>query len=132
MKMNKTRLFALTALALVCVGCHKDEEPQGEAYDTPYSRMKDPEYRKKIDESLDERKALMTEASQIAAELEAEMAKDPSSPKVAELEAAREKVSQKILQQRMKASALVRERIEQEQQAIKAREEKENLKKGNN
>lgn len=123
---DKVLLIAAVAAALCC-GCGKDEEktPSADPYDTPFSRMDDPEYRKALQDRVDGRKELMRETVALAKELEAERAKDPASAKVKELEEKQRQLAERHLQQRAETQRLVAERVKREAKAVEDRKARE-------
>lgn len=126
MKTERLMLIAVAAAALCC-GCGKDEEktPPADPYDTPMSRMDDPEYRKALQDRIDGRKEIMRETMALVKELEAERAKDPASAKVKELEERQRQLAERHLQQRAETQRLVAERVKREAKAVEDRKARE-------
>lgn len=123
-----TRILLVTAaLASLCCGCGRDEEPAPAAdkFDKPYSRMDDPEYRKVLQERVDGRKEIMREQAALMQELKAVQAKDPASPRVKELQEKLRELAERHLRQRQETQRIVTERIRREVKAIDGRRQRE-------
>ncbi len=74
------RLLVGCALGCLC-GCGEEPQPEPVAetvQQPPYSRLKDPDYLKEIQQRKTEKRRLMVAGSQAAQELEAAKAADPS------------------------------------------------------
>ena len=98
-------------------------------YDEPYARMKDPSYLEQLKVQRDDQKEIMRRITVTRREI-AELGDDTNSTKYAELMARLEREAEELHRNNLKSQAIVRERINRENEAIKAK--KESLKqKGN-
>ena len=115
--------LAALAAAVVLVVCRsrKPAEPPDDPYAKPYGRMEDPKYLQKIDELRTEQKSIAKRLSTIRAEMAA-LGSDTNSARYAELQAEFEAARRDVEQNRAQAQRAVRDRILQEEAAIKAKE----------
>ena len=117
----RVALLALLAVSSAA-GCRRKEAPE-DPYAEPYGRLKDAEYTKKLEVQRDEQKDIAKRLVAIRAELEALKDEDTNSPRVVELKRQFRAAEEEMTKNRIISQALVRERILQEQEAIKAKKE---------
>jgi len=96
---------------------------QADPYDTKYSRMHDPAYLKQLDELREEQRQVAVKLSAAKAALDAAKEKGEDSPEYKSAQQALEAAKSDFLKNRAKAQLTVRERIMQENDAIKAKQE---------
>ena len=118
-------ILALAALAaavalVVCLS-RKPAEPPDDPYAKPYGRMEDPAYLKKIDGFRAEQKGIAKRLAAIRTEMAA-LGDDTNSARYVELKAQFEAACRDVEQNRFKAQMAVRDRMLQEEEAIKAKE----------
>ena len=117
-------LLAIAALvALVCLRGKSAAEQPADPYDTQYARMHDPVYLKQLDDLRKEQKGIarMLGEAQAALEQAKEKGEDSEEFKAAQAKMAAAKDA--FQKNRIKAQTLVRDRIMQENDAIKAKQE---------
>ena len=119
-------LLAVAAAAVVvCLRSRGGAEPEksADSYDTRYARMHDPAYLKELDALKKEQKgvARMLGEAQAALEQAKEKGEDSEEFKAAQAKMAAAKEA--FQKNRIKAQTLVRDRIMQENDAIKAKQE---------
>lgn len=121
---------AAVAIAVVCILMRRGEPAApADPYNEPYARMKDPAYLEQLKVQRDEQKAIMIRMNATRKEIAA-LGDDTNSTKYAELRARLESEAEELSKNNLKSQAIVRERINRENEAIKAK--KETLKqKGN-
>ncbi len=130
-KTKKTLAWALAAVAaaaaaavaVVLLRSPAEEAAPMDPYDTKYARMHDPAYVKQLDSLREEQRQVAMKLSAARADLDAAKEKGEDSP---EYKAAKEKMEaakNDFLKNRAKAQLVVRERIMQENDAIKAKQE---------
>ena len=123
-------LAAAVTVALVLIFARRggDGAP-ADPYNEPYARMKDPAYLEQLKVQRDDQKEIMRRMTATRREI-AELGDDTNSAKYAELRARLESEAAELHRNNLKSQAIVRERINRENDAIKAK--KESLKqKGN-
>ncbi|MBO7483154.1 MAG: hypothetical protein J6U17_04640 [Kiritimatiellae bacterium] len=104
-------------LAIAVCGCTDDSDASAQAAAEPRQevvvppRHEDPEYNARLQESVSERRALMSEMEKVRAEYEAAKESDPEGERVKELSAKMDECDAKLKDQRARATALVRGRI---------------------
>lgn len=113
------RFFCLAVFLLAFAsGCGRDEPSttvKGEPQDAPtVSRLKDPEYRKALDERTDGRLKIEAELTSLLKELKAEQEKDATSEKVKELEEKLRQLESKATEYRRETQRIIAERIRAE------------------
>lgn len=111
------------SLAFACCGCDRGEVSADSKVgaDAPsYERMKNPEYRKTLEERTDGRLAIQNEIAAAVKELAAEREKDPQSKKVVELEEKLRQLEQKSLEYRRQTQQIVAEEMSKETSAHSA------------
>ena len=119
-------LVVIVAIIVVCVvvvrGKSAAEQP-ADPYDTQYARMHDPAYLKQLDDLRQEQKGIarMLGEAQAALEQAKEKGVDSDEFKAAQSKMAAAKDA--FQKNRIKAQTLVRDRIMQENDAIKAKQE---------
>lgn len=137
MATKKNTIIAILALAaavaaavIVCIVMMRGRSAAPEdPYNEPYARMNDPAYLEQLKVQRDEQKEIMVRMNATRREI-ATLGDDTNSVKYAELKARLESEAEELSQNHLKAQAIVRERINRENAAIKAK--KESLKqKGN-
>ena len=117
-------LLAIVALvALVCFRGKPAEEPPVEKYDTQYARMHDPAYLKELDALRQEQKQVARMLGEARAALDAAAEKGEDSEEFKAAQAKMAAAKEAFQKNRIKAQTLVRDRIEQENAAIKAKQE---------
>lgn len=137
MATKKNTIIAILALAaavaaavVVCIVMMRGRSAAPEdPYNEPYARMTDPAYLEQLKVQRDEQKEIMVRMNATRREIAA-LGDDTNSVKYAELKARLESEAEELSKNHLKAQAIVRERINRENAAIKAK--KESLKqKGN-
>lgn len=113
-------LLALAA-AVVAVFMRGSKEP-ADPYNEPYARMDDPDYLRQLKVQRDDQKAIMRRIAATRAEI-ASLGNDTNSEKYAELMARLESEAKELHMNNIKSQAIVRERINKENEAIKAKNE---------
>ena len=113
-------LLALAA-AVVVVFMRRPKTP-GDPYNEPYARMDDPDYLRQLKVQRDDQKAIMRRMAATRAEIAA-LGDDTNSTKYAELIARLESEAKELHMNNIKSQAIVRERINKENEAIKAKNE---------
>ena len=116
-------LLAIVVLTvIVCLRGNRGQQP-ADPYDTQYARMHDPAYLKELDSLRQEQKniARMLGEAQIALKAAKEKGEDSEEFKAAQAKLAAAKEA--FQKNRIKAQTIVRDRIEQENAAIKAKQE---------
>ena len=123
-------LAAAVAVALVCILVRRGKSAApADPYNEPYARMTDPAYLEQLKVQRDEQKEIMIRMNATRREIAA-LGDDTNSTKYAELKARLESEAEELSKNNLKSQAIVRERINRENEAIKAK--KETLKqKGN-
>lgn len=121
-------MIGLGALVLLA-GCKKEAEP--DPYNEPYARMHDPRYLQMMKTQHENQRGLMRQIDAVRQAYAAEKARDPASPKLADLQEQMEALSAEILQNRKVSQEIIRQRIMMEQEAIAAKKAaQKNVKKG--
>lgn len=113
-------LLALAA-AVVVVFMRRPKTPV-DPYNEPYARMDDPDYLRQLKVQRDDQKAIMRRMAATRAEIAA-LGDDTNSTKYAELIARLESEAKELHMNNIKSQAIVRERINKENEAIKAKNE---------
>jgi len=129
MATKKTTIIAILALAaavavalvLIFAMCGGDAAP-ADPYNEPYARMKDPDYLRQLKVQRDDQKAIMRRITATRREI-AELGDNTNSTKYAELMARLESEAEELHRNNLKSQAIVRERINRENEAIKAKNE---------
>ena len=109
------------ALALIFTKRGGDVAP-GDPYNEPYARMKDPDYLRQIKVQRDDQKEIMRRMDATRREI-ATFGEDTNSEKYVELRARLESEAEELHKNNLKSQAIVRERINKENEAIKAKNE---------
>ena len=122
-----TRVAAAALAAACCAfvgGCGKDEAPKEEAAATPeaYKRIKDAEYTAALEKQRDEQKGIMRRMAALQSELAA-LGSETNTPKAAQLLEELQTEKERMLKNRIKSQALVRDRMNREHESAKAIEE---------
>ena len=130
MATNKKTIIAILvfaaaafAVALVCILMRRggDAAPAAaDPYNKPYARMTDPAYLEQLKVQRDEQKAIMIRMEATRKEIAA-LGDDTNSVKYAELRARLESEAEELSKNHLKAQAIVRERINRENEAIEAK-----------
>lgn len=129
MATKKTTIIAILALAaavavaLVLIFARRggDVAP-ADPYNEPYARMEDPDYLRQLKVQRDDQKEIMRRMAATRREI-AELGDDTNSAKYVELKARLESEAEELHQNNIKSQAIVRERINRENEAIKAKNE---------
>ena len=128
MATNKKTIIAILvfaaaafAVALVCILMRRggDAAP-ADPYNESYARMTDPAYLEQLKVQRDEQKAIMIRMEATRKEIAA-LGDDTNSVKYAELRARLESEAEELSKNHLKAQAIVRERINRENEAIEAK-----------
>ncbi len=122
-----TRVAAAALAAACCAfvgGCGKDEAPKEEAAATPeaYKRIRDAEYIEALEKQRGEQKDITRRIVALQAELAA-LGAETNTPKAAEIMESLQAEKERMLKNRIKSQALVRDRINREHESAKAIEE---------
>ena len=122
-----TRVAAAALAAACCAfvgGCGKDEAPKEAAPATPeaYKRIKDAEYIEALEKQRGEQKDITRRIVALQAELAA-LGAETNTPKAAEIMESLQAEKERMLKNRIKSQALVRDRINREHESAKAIEE---------
>ena len=118
-------LAALAALAVavaLVVAFARGPKTPADPYNEPYARMKDPDYIRQLQAQRDNQREIMRRMVATRAEIAA-LGDDTNSPKYAELRARLESQAAEIEKNRILSQAIVRERINRENEAINAKKE---------
>lgn len=113
---------AVVALLLCVLLRHGGTAEPADPYNEPYARMKDPSYIEQLKVQRDDQKEIMLRMNATRKEIAA-LGNDTNSAKYAELRARLESEAEELSQNQLKAQAIVRERINRENEAIKAKQE---------
>lgn len=116
-------LLALAGAVVAYILLRGESAAPADPYDTKYSRMHDPAYIKQLDELREEQRQMAVKLSDAKAALDAAKAKGEDSPEYKAALQAMETAKSDFLKNRAKAQSAVRERIMQENDAIKAKQE---------
>ena len=128
-----TRVAAAALAAACCAfagGCgKKDEAPKEAAPATPeaYKRIKDAEYIEALEKQRGEQRDITRRIVALQAELAA-LGAETNTPKAAEIMESLQAEKERMLKNRIKSQALVRERMNREHESAKAIEEASNQK----
>ena len=116
-------IAAAVAVALVLIFAMRggDVAPV-DPYSEPYARMKDPDYLRQLKVQRDDQKEIMRRMAATRREI-AELGGDTNSAKYAELKARLDSEAEELHNNNLKSQAIVRERINKENEAIKAKNE---------
>lgn len=116
-------IAAAVAVALVLIFAMRggDVAP-ADPYNEPYARMKDPDYLRQLKVQRDDQKEIMRRMAATRREI-AELGDDTNSAKYAELKARLDSEAEELHNNNLKSQAIVRERINKENEAIKAKNE---------
>ena len=116
-------IAAAVAVALVLIFARRggDVAP-ADPYNEPYARMEDPDYLRQLKVQRDDQKEIMRRMAATRREI-AELGDDTNSAKYVELKARLESEAEELHQNNIKSQAIVRERINRENEAIKAKNE---------
>lgn len=116
-------IVAAVAVALVLIFAMRggDVAP-ADPYNEPYARMKDPDYLRQLKVQRDDQKEIMRRMAATRREI-AELGGDTNSAKYAELKARLDSEAEELHNNNLKSQAIVRERINKENEAIKAKNE---------
>lgn len=104
-------------LAIAVCGCSDDSDASAQGVAEPRQevvvppRHEDPEYQARLQESVAERRSLMSEMAKVRAEYNAAKEADPDGERVKELSARMDECDAKLKDQRERATELVRGRI---------------------
>lgn len=113
----------VAAVVIVCILMRRGESAApADPYNEPYARMKDPAYLEQLKVQRDEQKEIMRRMVATRREIAA-LGDDTNSTKYAELKARLESEAEELSKNNLKAQAIVRERINRENEAIKAKQE---------
>ena len=116
-------IVAVVAVALVLMFTRRDGDVvSADPYSEPYARMKDPAYLEQLKVQRDDQKEIMRRMTATRREI-AELGDDTNSAKYAELRARLESEAEELHRNNLKSQAIVRERINRENEAIKAKKE---------
>ena len=118
-------LAALVALAVAVafvVASGRGSKPPDDPYNEPYARMDDPDYLRQLKAQRDDQKEIMRRMVATRREI-AELGADTNSAKYAELKARLESEAAEMEKNRILSLAIVRERINRENEAINAKKE---------
>ena len=117
-------LLVIAALAaLLYLRSRPVEEPPAEKYDTQYARMHDPAYLKELDALRQEQKQVARMLGEARAALDAAAEKGEDSEEFKAAKAKMAAAQDAFQKNRIKAQTIVRDRIMQENDAIKAKQE---------
>ena len=118
-------LLAVAAALYLCFRGAAEPEPArpADAYDTRYARMHDPVYLKELDAIRQEQKGIARLLAEAQAALEAAKEKGEDSAEFRAAQAKMAAAKDAFQKNRIKAQTLVRDRIEREDAAIKAKSE---------
>lgn len=116
-------IAAAVAVALVLIFARRggDVAP-ADPYNEPYARMDDPDYLRQLKVQRDDQKAIMRRITATRREI-AELGDNTNSTKYAELMARLESEAEELHRNNLKSQAIVRERINRENEARKAKNE---------
>ena len=122
-----TRVAAAALAAACCAftgGCGKDEAPAAPAdpYAEPYGRAKDAEYTAALEKQRSEQKDIAKRIASLQAEYAA-LGAETNTPRAAEILESIKAEKEKVVKNRIRSQVLVRDRIAQEQEAIKVKNE---------
>ena len=119
-------LVVIVAIIVVCVvvvrGKSAAEQP-ADPYDTQYARMHDPAYLKQLDDLRKEQKGIARMLGEAQAALEQAKEKGEDSEEFKAAQAKMVAAKDAFQKNRIKAQTLVHDRIMQENDAIKAKQE---------
>jgi len=113
---------AAVAVALVLIFARRGDVAPADPYNEPYARMKDPDYIRQLKVQRDDQKEIMRRMTATRREI-AELGDDTNSAKYVELKARLESEAEELHKNNIKSQAIVRERINKENEAIKAKNE---------
>ena len=113
---------AVVALLLCVLLRHGGTAEPADPYNEPYARMKDPAYLEQLKVQRDDQKAIMRRITATRREI-AELGDNTNSTKYAELMARLESEAEELHRNNLKSQAIVRERINRENEARKAKNE---------
>lgn len=118
-------LAVAAAVTAVCLRSRGGAGPEkgADPYDTRYARMHDPAYLKELDALREEQKGVARMLGEARAALEAAKEKGEDSEEFKAAQAKMAAAKDAFQKNRIKAQTLVRDRIEQENAAIKAKKE---------
>ena len=109
-------------VALVLVFTKGGDAQPADPYNEPYARMEDPDYLRQLKVQRDDQKEIMRRMAATRREI-AELGDDTNSTKYAELKARLESEAEELHKNNIKSQAIVRERINRENEAIMAKNE---------
>jgi len=115
-------LAAALAVALVLIFARRGDVAPADPYNEPYARMTDPDYLRQLKVQRDDQKEIMRRMAATRREI-AELGDDTNSAKYVELKARLDSEAEELHQNNIKSQAIVRERINKENEAIKAKNE---------
>jgi len=116
-------LAAAVAVALVLIFTRGNGDvAPADPYNEPYARMTDPDYLRQLKVQREDQIEIMRRMAATRREI-AELGGDTNSAKYAELKARLESEAEELHQNNIKSQAIVRERINKENAAIKAKNE---------
>lgn len=115
-------IAAAVAVALVLIFARRGDVAPADPYNEPYARMNDPDYLRQLKVQRDDQKEIMRRMVETRREIAA-LGDDTNSAKYAELKARLDSEAEELHQNNIKAQAIVRERINKENEAIKAKNE---------
>ena len=110
-------------MVLVCLRGKSAAEQPADPYDTQYARMHDPAYLKQLDDLRQEQKGVARMLGEAQAALEQAKEKGVDSEEFKAAQAKMAAAKDAFQKNRIKAQTLVRDRIMQENDAIKAKQE---------
>ena len=114
---------AAVAIAVVCILMRRGEPAApADPYNEPYARMRDPAYLEQLKVQRDDQKEIMRRMAATRDEIAA-LGDDTNSAKYVELRARLESEAEELHKNNLKSQAIVRERINKENEAIKAKNE---------
>ncbi|MBQ3808552.1 MAG: hypothetical protein II840_11415 [Kiritimatiellae bacterium] len=118
-------LLAIVAAVVVCVVAVRGnrERPPADSYDTQYARMHDPAYLKQLEELRQEQKGIARKLVEAQSALEQAKEKGEDSEEFKAAQAKMAAAKDAFQKNRIKAQTLVRDRVMQENDAIKAKQE---------
>ena len=115
-------LAAALAVALVLIFARRGDVAPADPYNEPYARMTDPDYLRQLKVQRDDQKEIRRRMAATRREI-AELGDDTNSAKYVELKARLDSEAEELHQNNIKSQAIVRERINKENEAIKAKNE---------
>jgi hypothetical protein len=130
MATKRTTIIAILALAAAAIAValvliftkRGGDVAPGDPYNEPYARMKDPDYLRQLKVQREDQKEIMRRMVATREEIAA-LGDDTNSAKYVELRARLESEAEELHKNNLKSQAIVRERINKENEAIKAKNE---------